>query len=62
MNNTPVTYLKGVGPARARLLAEQAGINTVGDLLRYYPSHYVDRSTTWSVASFSGDMPAVQIR
>lgn len=62
MNNTSVTYLKGVGPARARILAEQLGINTVGDLLRHYPSHYVDRSTTWQIASFAGDMPAVQVR
>lgn len=62
MNNTPVTYLKGVGPARARLLAAELDIHTVGDLLRHYPSHYVDRSTTWPIASFAGDMPAVQVR
>lgn len=32
----PVQYLKGVGPTRAKVLAG-IGINTVGDLLEYYP-------------------------
>jgi ATP-dependent DNA helicase RecG len=32
----PVQYLKGVGPARAKVFA-QLGVLTVGDLLEYYP-------------------------
>jgi ATP-dependent DNA helicase RecG len=32
----PVQYLKGVGPARAKTFAE-LGVETVGDLLEYYP-------------------------
>ncbi|HUS71740.1 MAG TPA: ATP-dependent DNA helicase RecG [Sedimentisphaerales bacterium] len=32
----PVQYLKGVGPARARAFA-QLGVNTVADLLEYFP-------------------------
>ncbi|MBW8038694.1 MAG: ATP-dependent DNA helicase RecG [Planctomycetes bacterium] len=32
----PVQYLKGVGPAKARTFA-QLGVNTVGDLLEYFP-------------------------
>ena len=31
-----VQYLKGVGPARAKLLAK-LGIETIYDLLTYYP-------------------------
>jgi ATP-dependent DNA helicase RecG len=34
--STPVRYLKGVGPARAETFA-QLGVETVGDLLEYYP-------------------------
>src|SRR5487761_450936 len=37
-----VTYLKGLGPQRAALLAER-GITTVGDLLSYLPFRYEDR-------------------
>jgi len=35
----PVQFLKGVGPARAKIFA-QVGVNTVGDLLEYYPRDY----------------------
>jgi len=36
----PVQYLKGVGPARARAFA-QLGVNSVGDLLEYFPRDWV---------------------
>ena len=42
--DTPVTYLKGVGPARANLLA-RLGIQVAGDLLRQVPHRYEDAST-----------------
>lgn len=42
--DTPVQYLKGVGPHSARLLG-RLGIETVGDLLRLIPRRYVDRSS-----------------
>ncbi len=36
----PVQFLKGVGPARARIFA-QLGVETVGDLLEYFPRDWV---------------------
>ncbi len=36
-------YLKGIGPKRAKAL-ESVGINTISDLLQYYPRGYLDRS------------------
>ena len=39
---SPVQYLKGVGPSRARLF-ESRGISTVEDLLYYPPFRYEDR-------------------
>ena len=39
---TDVTYLKGVGPQRAAVLASR-GIHNVGDLLSYLPFRYEDR-------------------
>lgn len=42
--DTPVTYLKGVGPARATHLA-RLGITVAGDLLRHIPHRYEDAST-----------------
>ena len=41
---TPVTYLKGVGPHRAELL-RRLGILTAGDLLYHIPHRYEDAST-----------------
>src|SRR5574337_1118092 len=38
-----VKYLKGVGPARAQILATR-GIRTVEDLLYYTPFRYEDRT------------------
>jgi len=35
----PVQYLKGVGPARAKIFAE-LGVETVGDLLEYFPRNW----------------------
>ncbi|MEN6413682.1 MAG: ATP-dependent DNA helicase RecG [Veillonellales bacterium] len=42
-NNLNIKYIKGVGPARAEILAE-LGIYTVSDLLTHYPRRYEDRS------------------
>ncbi len=42
--DTPVTYLKGVGPARAEAL-RRLGIVTAGDLLYHIPHRYEDAST-----------------
>lgn len=40
--DTPLQFLKGVGPARAAELA-RLGLNKVGDLLRHLPRGYEDR-------------------
>ena len=40
---TPLSDLRGVGPARAKLLST-AGLHTVRDLLYYFPYRYEDRT------------------
>ena len=40
--DTPLQYLKGVGPHRARLL-ERLGLLTVRDMLNHFPRDYQDR-------------------
>lgn len=62
MNNPEVKYIKGIGPSRQKLLEEELHIKTCADLLRHFPTHYVDRSQTYPLSSLSGEMPAVQIR
>ncbi|HDY76057.1 MAG TPA: DNA helicase RecG, partial [Candidatus Marinimicrobia bacterium] len=46
--NTPLQYIKGIGPKRATALAT-AGILTVEDILYYYPRRYLDRTTVKSI-------------
>ena len=41
--NTSIRYLKGIGPVRAKSFAA-AGINTIEDLMYYFPRRYEDRS------------------
>ncbi len=41
--NTPIRYLKGIGPQRAKAL-NKTGIHTIEDLLYYFPRRYEDRT------------------
>jgi ATP-dependent DNA helicase RecG len=53
--DTPVTYLKGVGPARAEAL-KRLGILTAGDLLYHIPHRYEDASTIAPISSLEPGM------
>ena len=56
---TPLTYVKGVGPARAAML-QAKGLVTVEDLLAYVPFRYEDRSNMRTVAQLApGEMATV---
>lgn len=57
-----VKFVKGVGEARAKILASELDIHNGRDLISYFPFRYVDRSKFYSVADFQGDMPMVQIK
>lgn len=60
--DTPVEYLKGVGPERAKLLKAEFDIHSFGDLLRWYPYRYVDRTRFYKTNEITGDLPYVQLR
>ncbi len=56
---TPLTYVKGIGPARAAML-EAKGLSTVEDLLGYVPFRYEDRSNVKTIAQLApGEMATV---
>ena len=56
---TPLTYVKGVGPARAAML-ESKGLTTVLDLLAYTPFRYEDRSNMKPVSQLApGEMATI---
>ncbi len=47
--NTPIAYLKGIGTKRAALL-KKLEINTIGDLLFFFPRAYEDRREITPIA------------
>ncbi len=63
---TDIKYVKGIGPTRASLLETELGLHTAADLLRHYPTAYLDRSKTYTIRSLHDDatdnMPHVQVR
>jgi ATP-dependent DNA helicase RecG len=59
---TPVEYLKGVGPQRAALLNKELNIFTFGDLIQYYPFRYEDRTKFYSIKELTDELPYVQIK
>ena len=57
-----IQYLPGVGPNRKKMLSQELGIETFGDLLQYYPYKHVDRSRLYDIGELNGDMPFVQVK
>ena len=56
-----IKFLPGVGPNRKKMLSNELGIETYGDLLEYFPYKYVDRSKVYTIHELTGDMPYVQV-
>jgi ATP-dependent DNA helicase RecG len=59
---TPIEFLKGVGPQRADLLKKELGIFTFGDLLHHFPFRYVDRTQFYKIKELNADLPYIQVR
>jgi ATP-dependent DNA helicase RecG len=58
--DTPVQYVKGVGP-KLGVLLKKKGIETLRDLLEFYPRAYEDRRAARSIASLKdGDFVGLQ--
>ncbi|MBI1316639.1 ATP-dependent DNA helicase RecG [bacterium] len=59
--DTSLGLLAGVGPAKADLLREQFGLETLEDLLRFYPFRHVDRSRLNTVADIAEEGTEIQL-
>ncbi|MBX2982068.1 MAG: ATP-dependent DNA helicase RecG [Flavobacteriales bacterium] len=60
--DTPIEYLKGVGPQRGELMRKELGVGTFGDLLLNYPFRYVDRTHFNTVSGITEEATPVQLR
>ena len=58
---TPIDYLKGVGPNRAALLRSELGIHTFQDLIHLFPNRYIDRTQFYKINTLERNNAEVQI-
>lgn len=59
---TPIEYLKGVGPKRAETLKKEFNIFTFSDLLYYYPFRHVDKSTIYRISDLEAEGGYMQFK
>ncbi|PKB00465.1 ATP-dependent DNA helicase RecG [Flavobacteriaceae bacterium MAR_2009_75] len=58
---TPIVYLKGVGPNRAETLQSELGIKIFQDLLNLYPNRYLDKTQYYKIGQLQRSNADVQI-
>jgi len=60
--NSPINYLKTVGPKKADIILQETGMKVVGDLLTYYPIRYIDRSEIGTIQEITPEMTYVSLK
>ena len=60
--NQDIQYMPGVGPKKKEILQKELGIESISDLLEYYPYKYVDRTHIYRIVDMSGELPFIQIK
>lgn len=60
--DTPIEYLKGVGPKRAEMLNKELQMFTFGDLLNHFPFRYIDKTKVHLVSEISPESTFIQIK
>jgi ATP-dependent DNA helicase RecG len=58
---TPIDYLKGVGPNRADLLRKELGIHTYQDLVNFFPNRYLDKTRFYKINELQRNSAEVQV-
>ncbi|MBC7605490.1 MAG: ATP-dependent DNA helicase RecG [Burkholderiales bacterium] len=58
---TPIEYLKGVGPNRGELLRKELGIYKYEDLVHFFPNRYIDRTRYYKVNELQHHAAEVQL-
>ncbi|MDR2221608.1 MAG: ATP-dependent DNA helicase RecG [Flavobacteriaceae bacterium] len=59
--DTPIEYLKGVGPQRGDLFKREMGIFKYRDLLHLYPNRYIDKTRYYKINELQSNNTEVQI-
>jgi len=59
---TPIAYLKGVGPVKSAVLNKYLQIFTFNDLLNYFPFRYIDKSKIHKINEIVSDQVYIQLK
>ena len=59
---TPVEFIKGIGPERAKLLKDELGIATYYDLFCHFPYRYIDRSRFYKTTEIKDESTWFQLK
>lgn len=54
---TPIEYLRGIGPQRAEIFRKEIAVYTFGDLLYYFPYKHIDKSKIYTVNDVLNERP-----
>lgn len=57
-----IQFVPGVGPKRAAILNKEIEIFTVGDLLRWYPYRYIDRTRIYYIHEIDNILAYIQLK
>ena len=60
--DSPIDYLKGVGPTKGELLKKELSIFTFRDLLFSFPFRYVDKTKFHKIREINEESEAVQVK
>lgn len=60
--NKDIKFLKGVGEARAKVLASELDATRVSHLLYYFPNRYVDKSRVFKISELRENLSMMQVR
>ena len=58
---TPIDYLKGVGPNRAELLKKELGIHTYQDFINFFPNRYLDKTKYYKINQLQQNPSEIQV-
>lgn len=59
---TDIKFIPGVGPKRAETLNKEIDVFTLGDLLRWYPYRYIDRTRIYYVHEVDSSVAYIQLK
>lgn len=60
--DTPIAYLKGVGPKKSELLINELDVNTFGDLLDCFPFRYIDKTKVHKIRDITPQTQYIQLK